>query len=101
MGGCVVVGLNSNESVEKLKGQNRPINTELDRKYMLESIKYVDEVLIFNEDTPYELIKKVKPDIIVKGGDYKKEDVVGNDLCEIRIFNYKQGYSTTDLLSKF
>jgi D-beta-D-heptose 7-phosphate kinase/D-beta-D-heptose 1-phosphate adenosyltransferase len=101
MGGHVVIGLNSDESVKKLKGQNRPINTELDRKYILKSIKYVDEVLIFNEETPYELIKTINPDIIVKGGDYEKKDVVGNDLCEVRIFNYKEGYSTTNLLSKF
>lgn len=101
MGGHVVIGLNSDESVKKLKGQNRPINTELDRKYILKSIKYVDEVLIFNEETPYELIKTINPDIIVKGGDYEEKDVVGNDLCEVRIFNYKEGYSTTNLLSKF
>ena len=98
--GRVVVGLNSDSSVRKLKGSNRPTNSQEDRKYILRSLKFVDEVLIFEEDTPYELIKKVKPDIIVKGGDYKKEDVVGNDLCEVRIFDYKEGYSTTDLLLK-
>tara|TARA_Y100000592_G_C5453136_1_gene309822 strand:- start:297 stop:509 length:213 start_codon:yes stop_codon:yes gene_type:complete len=65
---------------------------------MLESIKYVDEVHFFDEGTPYNLIKKVKPDIIVKGGDYKPEDVVGSDLCEVRIFNYLDGYSTTNVL---
>jgi len=99
-GGKVVVGLNSDSSVRKLKGRDRPTNSQEDRKYVLQSLKFVDEVLIFEEDTPYELIKRVKPDIIVKGGDYKKENVVGNDLCEIRIFNYKEGYSTTNLLSK-
>ena len=56
---------------------------------------YVDRVIIFEEDTPYNLIKKTTPDIIVKGGDYKKEEVVGSDLCEVIIFNYLDGYSTT------
>jgi D-beta-D-heptose 7-phosphate kinase/D-beta-D-heptose 1-phosphate adenosyltransferase len=101
MGGHVVVGLNSDQSVGRLKGEDRPINSQEDRKFHLESLKFVYEVVIFEEETPYELIKRVNPDIIVKGGDYKKENVVGNDLCEVRIFNYMQGYSTTDLLSKF
>ena len=98
--GYVIVGLNSDESVKEHKGNDRPIFSEKDRKYVLESYRYVDEVHVFSEKTPYNLIKKIKPDIIVKGGDYKKEDVVGNDLCEVRIFNYKRGYSTTDFLSK-
>ena len=101
MGGYVVVGLNSDESVKKLKGDGRPINNQRDRKFMLQSLRFVDDVIIFEGDTPYELIKEFEPDIIVKGGDYKVEDVVGGDLCEVRIFNYKQGYSTTNLLSKF
>jgi D-beta-D-heptose 7-phosphate kinase/D-beta-D-heptose 1-phosphate adenosyltransferase len=100
MGGCVVVGLNSDASVKKLKGQNRPINNQEDRKFHLESLKFVYEVIIFEEETPYELIKSVKPNIIVKGGDYEKENVVGSDLCKVRIFDYKQEYSTTSLLSK-
>ena len=70
IGDRVVVGLNSDDSTRKLKGDLRPINTEADRKYLLESLVYVDEVIIFNEETPYLLIKSIKPDIIVKGGDY-------------------------------
>ena len=100
MGGYVVVGLNSDDSVRKLKGKNRPVNNQEDRKFLLESLKFVDKVLVFNEETPYELIKSIEPDIIVKGGDYKEENIAGNDLCEVRIFNYKEGYSTTDLLLK-
>jgi D-beta-D-heptose 7-phosphate kinase/D-beta-D-heptose 1-phosphate adenosyltransferase len=100
MGGHVVVGLNSDESVKKLKGDGRPINNQRDRKFMLQSLRFVDDVIIFEGDTPYELIKELEPDIIVKGGDYKAEDVVGGNLCEVRIFNYKEGYSTTNLLSK-
>ena len=95
IGGYVIVGLNSDESVKRLKGNSRPINKQLDRKIILQSLKFVDKVIVFNEDTPYNLIRDINPDIIVKGGDYKKKDVVGNDLCEVRIFNYVDGYSTT------
>ena len=96
----VVVGLNSDASVKRLKGDSRPINNQDDRAYLLESLKCVDEVIIFDEDTPYELLKKVRPDFIVKGGDYKKEDVVGNDLAEVVIYNYINGYSTTNIIEK-
>ena len=97
MGGYVTVGLNSDESVKKLKGTGRPINNQKDRKFHLESLKFVHKVIIFNEETPYELIKSIEPDIIVKGGDYKKEDVVGQDLCKVLILKYLKGYSTTNL----
>ena len=96
--GYVVVGLNSDESVKVLKGKNRPFFSEKDRIFMLKSCKYVDEVIAFSEKTPYNLIKQVKPDIIVKGGDYKEEDVVGHDLAQVNIFNYVEGYSTTKIL---
>ena len=96
----MVVGLNSDSSVRRLKGVSRPYNSISDRKEVLESIRYIDKVLVFEEDTPYELIKTVKPDIIVKGGDYLPEDVVGNDLAEVKIFSYIDGYSTTSILEK-
>lgn len=96
LGDRVIVGLNSDKSVKTLKGQNRPINSELDRKYLLESLVFVDEVVIFNEETPYLLIKSIKPDIIVKGGDYLPENVVGNDIAQVIIFDYVNGYSTTE-----
>ena len=98
--GWVIVGINSDESVKRLKGNKRPIISERDRKFLLESIQYVDEVIIFEEDTPYNLIKRIKPDIIVKGGDYIKSDVVGSDLCEVRIFDYVDGYSTTRIIKE-
>lgn len=98
--GYVIVGINSDLSVKKLKGETRPIFSDEDRKFMLLSCKYVDEVFIFDEETPYELIKIIKPDIIVKGGDYKKENVIGVDLAEVKIFNYIDGYSTTKVLEK-
>lgn len=96
----VVVGLNSDDSVKKIKGENRPINNQEDRKFALESLKFVDEVRIFEEDTPYELIKSISPDVIVKGGDYTYKEVVGESLCKVRIFSYLEGYSSTDLISK-
>ena len=98
--GSVVVGLNSDSSVSRLKGKNRPINNQEDRKFMLESCRYVDKVIIFNEDTPFDLITRLRPDIIVKGGDYKKKDVVGNELCEVKIFNFIDGHSTTSIVNK-
>ena len=100
-GNYLIVGLNSDESVKRLKGSTRPINKENDRKLILESIKYVDEVIIFNENDPYELLLKVKPNIIVKGGDYTAQTVIGNDLAEVKIFNYIDNYSTTNIIKKY
>jgi len=98
--GHVTVGLNSDDSVKRLKGSSRPINTESDRKRILEAICYVDEVVIFGEDTPYELLLRLKPDVIVKGGDYRAHEVIGSDLCEVRIFETVKGYSTTDIVNR-
>jgi len=100
LGGKLIVGLNSDKSVKRLKGQNRPINNQYDRRAVLQSIGCVDEVIIFDEDTPYELIKKIKPDIITKGGDYTVDMVVGNDLAKVVIIPYVDGYSTTKILEK-
>jgi D-beta-D-heptose 7-phosphate kinase/D-beta-D-heptose 1-phosphate adenosyltransferase len=97
--GRVIVGLNSDESVRRLKGSSRPIFKQKDRKFLLESCKYVDKVIVFDEDTPLDLIKEIKPDIIVKGGDYTEDQVVGKDLCKsVIIFNYLDGYSTTKII---
>ena len=99
LGDKLIVGLNSNQSVENLKGLGRPRNDEKDRKAVLEALEFVDEVIIFDQDTPYELIKSIQPDIITKGGDYKtKEEVVGNDLAEVVIVPFTDGYSTTAIL---
>ena len=93
--GRVIVGLNSDASVKRLKGCRRPINKENDRQFHLESLKYVDEVFIFHEDTPYNLIKRIKPHYIVKGGDYSADSVVGADLAKVLIFSHLNEYSTT------
>jgi D-beta-D-heptose 7-phosphate kinase/D-beta-D-heptose 1-phosphate adenosyltransferase len=96
--GYVVVGLNSDSSVVENKGPTRPFFSQEERKFMLESCRYVNEVIVFYEKTPYSLIKQIKPDIIVKGGDYKIEEVVGDSLAEVKIFNYINGFSTTEIL---
>lgn len=96
-GDRLIVGLNSDESTRRLKGEGRPINKQHDRMLVLNSIRYIDEVIIFDEDTPYELIKRIKPDIIVKGSDYKYDDVVGNDLAEVFLVPHS-GHSTTSYL---
>lgn len=95
----LIVGLNSDRSVRRLKGPTRPIIHESDRKAVLMAIRWVDEVMIFDEDTPYELIKKTKPDIIVKGGDYQADSVVGNDLAKVVIYPYLRGHSTTEIIN--
>ncbi len=97
-GDYLIVGLNSDKSVKRLKGATRPINRENDRKYILESLIYVDRVIIFSEDDPYNLLLEVKPNIIVKGGDYTPETVIGSDLAEVKIFNYIDNYSTTNII---
>ena len=96
--GYVVVGLNSDESVKRLKGDGRPINRESDRKRVLEALRSVDKVLIFEEDTPINLMREISPDVIVKGGDYRVEEVVGSNLFEVRIFETIDGYSTTNII---
>jgi len=98
--GNVIVGLNSDDSVRRLKGKTRPVYSAEDRKFALEACKYVDLVVMFEEDTPYELIKSINPSIIVKGGDYIAKEVVGADLAEVKIFNFIEGYSTTKILSR-
>tara|TARA_B100000131_G_C17917505_1_gene533023 strand:+ start:267 stop:659 length:393 start_codon:yes stop_codon:yes gene_type:complete len=94
-GDRLVVGLNSDDSVKSLKGEARPIQSQDDRKAILEAIRWVDEVVIFNELTPINLIKSLTPDIIVKGGDYKVDEVVGHKIAEVKIFELIDGLSTT------
>ena len=104
-GDYLVVGLNSDASVKRLKGESRPINNEIDRKFFLENIKSVDEVFIFEEDTPFELIKKLKPNVLVKGGDWPIEQIVGGSFVlenggEVKSLIFKDGYSTTNIIEK-
>jgi D-beta-D-heptose 7-phosphate kinase/D-beta-D-heptose 1-phosphate adenosyltransferase len=100
-GDVLILGLNSDESVRRLKGPSRPVNTEDDRAYILASLEAVDYVVKFYEDTPYELIKAVQPHILVKGGDYAGKEVVGEDIAdELRLVHFVEGKSTTKTIAK-
>ena len=98
LGDKLVVGINSDESVRQLK-PGRPINKQEDRKAVLEALRCVDEVIIFNEQRPLELINKVKPDIITKGGDYTVDRVSGNKVAKVVIISFLNGYSTTGIIN--
>jgi D-beta-D-heptose 7-phosphate kinase/D-beta-D-heptose 1-phosphate adenosyltransferase len=100
LGDYLIVGLNSDDSVKRLKGDSRPVNNQNIRKAALEAIRYVDEVLIFEDDTPIELIKSIKPDIIVKGGDYTPDQVVGNNISKVVIVPFVGGHSTTKTINQ-
>ncbi|MCP4913829.1 MAG: D-glycero-beta-D-manno-heptose 1-phosphate adenylyltransferase [Oligoflexia bacterium] len=104
-GDILVVGLNSDASVKRLKGEERPINKEQDRQFVLENLKSVDKVFIFEEDTPFNLISKIMPDTLVKGGDWKPDQIVGSDIVlanggEVKSLSFKDGYSTTNIIEK-
>lgn len=101
LGDCLVVGLNTDSSVKKLKGENRPINHEDDRAYLLESLACVDYVVMFGEETPHNLLAQLKPDVLVKGGDYKITEVVGREFAEeVVLINFVEGYSTTQTIAQ-
>ncbi len=100
LGQEVIVGINSDSSVRRLKGSERPINDQATRKFLLESIRFVSKVYVFDEDTPYRLIQEIMPKVVVKGGDYLPENVVGSDIAEIRIFPLINGESTTSILQR-
>jgi len=104
-GDVLIVGLNSNRSVKNLKGESRPINSESDRIKILCSIKHVDYVIVFDEETPIELIELIKPNFLVKGGDYNKSEIVGADLVEknggsVIIIDLLVGYSTSLIIDR-
>ena len=100
LGTKLVIGLNSDASVRRLK-IGRPINTQEDRKFVLLSLRCVDEVIIFDDDTPLNLIQSLKPNILTKGGDYKVSEVVGSDIVpQTVIIPFLPGYSTTNILNK-
>jgi len=101
LGDKLIIGLNSNNSVSRLKGSNRPVNDEKDRAYLLASLEVVDFVVIFDDDTPYKLIQKIKPDILVKGADYKDKEVIGSDVAkEVKLIDFVDGKSTTTIIKK-
>ena len=102
-GDILIVGLNSDESVKRLKGEDRPMQNEIERKNALLNTGYVNEVYIFDDDTPLELINLIKPDILVKGGDYTPNEIVGFEEVtssggEIKIVQLTPGFSTTSII---
>ena len=101
LGKHLVVGLNSDNSVKRLKGETRPLVHELDRARILASLACVDAVVIFHEDTPARLIRMVRPDILVKGGDYRPDQVAGREFAgKVEIIEFEEGYSTTGLVEQ-
>lgn len=105
LGDILVVGLNSDSSVKKIKGKNRPINKESDRAKVLSALYFVDYITSFNETTPEDLIKKVRPDTLVKGGDWKIEDIVGGSFVrsiggKVKSIPFVKGYSTTSIIER-
>jgi len=105
LGDYLVVGLNSDSSVKQLKGNDRPINNEQDRKFVLENIKAVDEVIIFSEETPLSLIKKIRPNVLVKGGDWAENQIIGADFVksiggQVKSLKFIDGPSTTKIIEK-
>ena len=100
-GDILVVGLNSDSSIKRIKGPSRPINKQEDRAIVLAALGAVDAICIFSQDTPFELIKLVKPDILVKGADYKNKEVVGSEFAgKVVLFPLLKGRSTTNLINK-
>ncbi len=105
LGNILLIGLNTDASVKRLKGRGRPVNDEVARAQNLAALFFIDAIILFDEDTPYNLIKEVKPDILVKGSDYKSEDIVGHDIVkenggEIVTIDLLPGYSTTSIIQK-
>jgi len=105
LGDLLIIGLNTDLSVSRIKGENRPIQDEISRAIVLASLGVVDVVVFFGEDTPYNLIKTTQPDILVKGADYKPEDIVGYDIVkskggQVVTIEFLEGYSTSAIEKK-
>ena len=105
LGDKLIIGLNTDASVKRLKGESRPINDEKSRALLLSALQFVDVVVFFDEDTPYELIKQLQPDILVKGNDYKPEEIVGYDIVtakggKVLTIDLVKGFSTTNIISR-
>ena len=105
LGNKLVLGLNSDNSVKRIKGPDRPVNDQHSRAIILASMQFIDLVVFFDEDTPYELIKKVQPDVLVKGNDYKPDEIVGADIVTakggtVQTIQLTPGFSTTGIINK-
>lgn len=105
LGDKLIVGVNSDTSISRLKGRHRPIKDLFNRTHILAALESVDLVIPFDEDTPYELIKSIRPDVLVKGGDWAPEQIVGSDIVlaaggDVRSLRFVDGYSTTAIEEK-
>jgi len=105
LGDKLILGLNSDESVQRLKGPERPVNTETTRASLLASMFFIDAVVVFNDDTPLELIKTVLPDVLVKGGDYTVDTIAGAKETianggRVEVLSFLPGYSSTAIINK-
>ena len=105
LGDILIIGVNTDNSIKRLKGKNRPIVEEISRAKQLAALEFVDAVVFFDEDTPIDLIKVINPNVITKGGDYNTDQVIGNDIVtqndgEVVIIPLTRGYSTTSILEK-
>ncbi len=105
LGSKLIIGLNSDVSVTKLKGPGRPINNESARSRILAGFSFIDAIVLFSEDTPYNLISKVQPDVLVKGADYKPEEIVGYDIVikkggKVETISFVEGFSSTAIIKK-
>lgn len=105
LGDVLIIGLNSDNSIKRLKGKNRPINFQIDRAKVLSGLETVSYIVVFDDDTPYMLIDHIKPDVLVKGGDWQPEEIVGADIVlanggSVRSLSYKEGYSTSSIINK-
>jgi rfaE bifunctional protein nucleotidyltransferase chain/domain len=105
LGSKLIIGLNTDDSVRRLKGASRPVNSECDRALLLASLFFIDAVAFFDNDTPLDLVRCIQPDVLVKGGDYLPEEIVGSDVVkakggEVVVIPFVDGYSTTSLLNR-
>ena len=105
LGDVLIIGLNTDASVKRIKGPSRPVNDEKARAVVLAALEFVDAVIFFEEDTPYNLIKFIQPDVLVKGKDYKAEDIVGYDIVvgnggRVETIELVDGFSTTNTIEK-
>jgi len=105
LGNILIIGLNSDSSVNKIKGHDRPVLDQKSRALTLAAFSFVNNIVLFDEETPYKLIKQISPDILVKGGDYKPEEIVGYDIVkdyggEVKILDFIKGYSTSGIVER-
>ena len=104
-GSRLIVGLNADASVKRLKGDTRPVNDQHARAILLAATQFVDAVIIFDEDTPEKLINSIKPDVLVKGGDWKKSEIIGGSFVEsyggeVKMVPFLNGFSTTEIIKR-